>query len=134
MELLVIVNESEHRIEGTIYVAGYMTVVEAIKGLVESEIEGMEWESEEARQEAYDNHEHDYDDDEIYEAVTGREIPAYASATMIDGDLFLYAYEDCDTNDKDSIREAFEIMKYGAELAGIDITWLDADDAKRAGM
>src|SRR5687768_623719 len=111
MELFANVNESEQRVEARIFVASYLAVDDTTIGLVEQEIEGMEWESDEAKQDAYDTHESDYDADEIYEALTGERVPACCGAEFYKGDLFLYMYADCDPSDPDSVREAFDELQ-----------------------
>lgn len=134
MELFATIDDTEQRIEARAFVASYLVIDDAIIGLVESEIEGMEWESEEAKEQAYADHYSDYGADEVYEAITGEKVPDCAYAYYHEGDLFIGMYEDCDTDDAESIREVFDDMQNLANEYDISIEWMMADDANRAAL
>ena len=134
MELLATVNENEQRIEAGCFIASYLVIDDAIVGLAERDIEGLEWESEDAKQAAYDSIEpNHYDSDEVYEAIMGFKPPACAYTFFHEGDLFLGMHEDCDTDSEDSMQQAFSDLQTSAQ--GIfEVIWLTTDDARLAGM
>ena len=134
MEFLASINEAEQRIEARVYVCGYMMVDDTITGLVESEIESMEWESEEQKEHTYADFYNEFGADEIYEGFTGQKPPSFSGAEFYEGDLYLYAFADCDPDDPQSIREAYIELKDEAKAAGCSLVWLDGDDARKAGM
>ncbi len=106
LELLASLDTDDCRVVARCLIAEYMTVDDAMIGLDER-----------------DGGELDYDAEEVYEFHTGERVPACCYAEFCEGDLFLGMFEDCDTDDAESVSEAFDSLRVDAKVIGWDVVW-----------